>query len=89
MAEEIDTVRRVNVLALALAVVKPGGSARLLNEDNSAAEGWVAVEDAVQSGSSFFVWFPYLSAFIQQSILIVEIIFFDHCTHSKSSSLNS
>ena len=55
MAEEIDTVRRVNVLGLAMAVVKPGGSARLLNEDNSAAEGWVAVEDAVQSGMSFFV----------------------------------
>ncbi len=55
MFDKIDEVRRSDVLALSLAVVKSGGSARMLNEDNSAAEGWVAVEEAVQSGMSFFV----------------------------------
>jgi hypothetical protein len=37
-------------------VVKPGGGARLLNEDNSAdSEGWVSIEDAAESGRAFFV----------------------------------
>ncbi|MCV7299774.1 helix-turn-helix transcriptional regulator [Mycobacterium barrassiae] len=41
---------------LALAVVKPGGGARLLNEDNSADPGgWVSIEDAAESGRAFFV----------------------------------
>lgn len=45
-----------NVLSLALAVVKPGGRARLLNEDNTAdPAGWVAVDDAARSGRAFFV----------------------------------
>lgn len=46
---------RDGVLLLAMAVVKPGGNARLLNEDNSAAEGWWALEEAAQSGQPFFV----------------------------------
>ena len=45
-----------DVLALALAVVKPGGGARLLNEDNSAdSAGWVSIEEAAESGRAFFV----------------------------------
>ena len=45
-----------DVLALALAVVKPGGGARLLNEDNKAdSAGWVSIEDAAESGRAFFV----------------------------------
>lgn len=56
MTEEIDIVRRRNVLALALAVVKPGGGALLLNEDNTAdSAGWVPVEDAAESGRAFLV----------------------------------
>ncbi|OBH58996.1 hypothetical protein A5687_21285 [Mycobacterium mantenii] len=44
------------MLALALAVVKPRGGARLLDEDNKAdSAGWVSIEDAVESGRAFFV----------------------------------
>lgn len=54
--EANGTIRPTDVLALALAVVKPGGGARLLNEDNSAdSAGWLSVEDAVESGRAFFV----------------------------------
>lgn len=54
--EAIAIIRTADVLALALAVVKPGGGARLLNEDNSAdSEGWVSIEDAAESGRAFFV----------------------------------
>jgi predicted transcriptional regulator len=54
--ETLGTVCRDDVLALALAVVKPGGGARLLNEDNTAdSVGWVSVEDAAESGCAFFV----------------------------------
>ncbi|MFR9752190.1 hypothetical protein ACL02S_14305 [Nocardia sp. 004] len=43
-----------DVLAFALAVVKPGGNAMLLNENNSGGE-WVSVESAVESGRAFMV----------------------------------
>lgn len=51
-----DQESAFNTLMLALAVVKPGGAARLLNDDNSAdSAGWVSIEDAVASGRAFFV----------------------------------
>ncbi len=40
--------------ALAYAVIKPGGKARLLDADNQ-ARGCVSVAEAVQSGQAFFV----------------------------------
>ncbi|MFI1914558.1 hypothetical protein [Nocardia sp. NPDC020380] len=43
-----------DVLALALAVVKPGGNAMLINEDNTGGD-WVPVEEAVDSGRAFMV----------------------------------
>ncbi|WP_405159654.1 helix-turn-helix domain-containing protein [Nocardia sp. NBC_01499] len=54
-----------DVLALALAVVKPGGNARLIDEWNGAdPEGWVSIEAAVSSGRAFFVDVkPTLAAF--------------------------
>ena len=50
-----ETADHDGILLLAMAVVKPGGNARLLNEDNSPAEGWWALEEAARSGQSFFV----------------------------------
>ncbi|MBT2209142.1 MULTISPECIES: hypothetical protein [Actinomadura] len=43
-----------DVLALARAVVKHGGKALLVNEDNSPG-GWVSIEEAVRSGKAFAV----------------------------------
>lgn len=42
------------VLALALSIAKPGGSALLLNEDNKAVD-WVPIDVAVKSGEPFAV----------------------------------
>ncbi|WP_405167121.1 helix-turn-helix domain-containing protein [Nocardia sp. NBC_01499] len=45
-----------DVLALALAVVKRGGKARLIDEWNGAdPAGWIPIEDAVASGQAFIV----------------------------------
>ncbi|MEI5672626.1 MULTISPECIES: hypothetical protein [unclassified Nocardioides] len=41
--------------AFAAAIVKPGGSALLIDEDNRAAGDWVSVEAAVESGQAFAV----------------------------------
>ncbi len=40
---------------LALAVVKPGGNALFVNEDNSTVDYWVPVDKAAQSGMPFLV----------------------------------
>lgn len=64
----------LDTLALALAVVKPGGAARLLNADNSAdPAGWVSIEDAVASGRAFFIELKdSLAAFDLDSADLVE-----------------
>lgn len=56
MPNAVGFVHPADVLALALAVVKPGGMARLLTKDNSAdPAGWLPIEEAAVTGRAFFV----------------------------------
>ncbi|WP_147404116.1 helix-turn-helix domain-containing protein [Nocardia panacis] len=60
------------VLVLALAVVKAGGNAMLINEDNSGGD-WVSVEEAVGSGRAFMVGVkPSLAVFDLDTPELVE-----------------